>query len=118
MTEDAKKMPEPIIEPTMSVVALKTPSRRCSVSAMPYLTHALARLRQNRVMSGADARSIDAPKSRRRRDVRRGGARAPPQAHAHRPRLDGARHRRGHRRRHLLVHGIGGRRPWPAASPP
>ena len=34
MIDGAMKMPEPIIEPTISVVALKTPRRRSSVSAM------------------------------------------------------------------------------------
>ena len=34
MIEGAMKIPEPIIEPTISVVALNTPSRRSSASAM------------------------------------------------------------------------------------
>src|SRR5689334_4450511 len=102
MIDGAMKMPEPIIEPTISVVALKTPRRRSSVSAMAPFDIGMAVIAKNRVIQARNVFAAGAPQGGRRRRSGWGVARRP-QAHADRRRPDGARHRRGHRRRHLLV---------------
>src|SRR3954471_19966064 len=103
MIEGAMKMPEPIMEPTISVVALKTPRRRSSVSAMAAFDNGMNAFAKNRVIQAKNVGAALATKAGRPGDARRRVAERA-QAHARRLRSDRARNRRHHRHRHLLDH--------------
>src|SRR4051812_13093593 len=90
MIDGAMKMPEPIIEPTISVVALNTPSRRSSVSAMTAFDIGMAVFAKNRVIQRKNVGGAVATKIGRPGHPGRGVARA--EAHAHCGRPDRARH--------------------------
>src|SRR5262245_18602735 len=115
------KMPEPIIDPMISMVAENTPSLRSraagaagaafgSLGVMIAPASMAREVAQTRkiMIKGRNALVADAAQTAGRRRSRRGSPRGAAQTDARTARSDRARHRRDHRRRDLFVDGIGG----------